>query len=138
MVSTETPHRRVSLQRKKPLTRKTALRSTRQLGGKRIRRAVETSDREGEAARKLWPLLATRPGPPFHPCERLGPYVADFFCPTARLVILIQGEEDPRRQEWFAGQGYHVLSFGADAVCSNPDDVLATVAEAFKPRVIKS
>jgi very-short-patch-repair endonuclease len=120
------------LQRRKPLTRKTALRAKKPL---RAHAAPGAPDVHDEAARKLWLLLAGRPGPPFRQYARLGPYVADFYCPAAKLVILLESRDDPARQDWLAAQGYRVLGFAADV---DPDAVCDSLAEAFTPRVIKS
>ena len=127
------------LRRKKPLTRKKALRAKAPLRAKKPLRAQAVPgapDANGEAARKLWPLLANRPGPPFCQVARLGPYVADFYCPAAKLVILLESQDDPARQDWLAAQGYRVLGFAAADV--NPDMVCDRLAEAFTLRVIKS
>ncbi len=127
------------LQRKKPLTRKTALRAKKPLGAKkpwRVQAAPDIRDASDEAARKLWPLLASRPGPPFSQYVRLGPYVADFYCAATKLVILLESQDDPARQDWFAAQGYRVLGFAAADL--NLDTVRDSLAEAFTLRVIKS
>jgi very-short-patch-repair endonuclease len=127
------------LQRKKPLTRKTALRAKTPLRAKkplRAHTAPDAPDAHDEAAAKLWLLLANRPGPPFCQYARLGPYVADFYCPAAKLVILLEGKDDPARQDWFTAQGYRVLGFAAADV--NPDAMCDALAEAFALRVIKN
>lgn len=117
------------LQRKKPLTRKKALRAKAPLHAKRALRA--TAD---DAARKLWPLLAERAGPPFTQAVRLGPWCADFACLAAKLVILIDNDDDPARRDWFVAQGWRVLSPAPDA---DPERVLDDVAAAFTLRIVK-
>ncbi len=57
-----------------------------------------------------------------HPC---GPFVADFYCPAAKLVIEIEGivhdmgqvpELDEKRFAWLERQGYAVLRIPAAEV----------------------
>ena len=53
----------------------------------------------------------------------IGPFIADFYCPAARLVIELDGsshahedqaEYDERRQRWLESKGLRVLRFSAD------------------------
>ena len=130
------------MQRKKPLTRKTALRSKSPIKAKGTLRtqtvfARAASDRTDEAARKVWPLLEGRAGPPFVQDERVGPYRADFACPAAKLVILIDNDADPGRRDWFAAQGWRVLSFAPDEAAREPERVIDAVADCFSLRIVK-
>ena len=59
-------------------------------------------------------------GVPFRRQMPIGPYFADFACPSARLIIEIdgpahnepaQGEKDKARQTWLERQGWRVLRF---------------------------
>jgi len=65
----------------------------------------------------------------------MGPYIADFVCHRARLIIEIDGGQhatdirDVRRDEWFAGQGYLVLRFRNNEVLGNLSAVLSRIAE---------
>jgi very-short-patch-repair endonuclease len=122
------------LQRKKPLTRKKPLRAKISMRSQKF--AVRDTAVD-EAARKLWPLLVARNGPPFSQNERIGPYRADFVSLPAKLVILIANEDDPARQDWFASQNWRVLSFAAETVLDNPDSVLNAVSAAFTLRVVR-
>jgi very-short-patch-repair endonuclease len=114
------------LRRKKPLTRKKALRAKAPLRAKSRPHATETCT---DVARKLWPLLAERAGPPFVQDLRIGPWRADFACPAAKLVILLTNGDDPARRDWFEAQGWRVLA--------DPDRVLDDVAAAFTLRIVK-
>lgn len=58
----------------------------------------------------------------------LGPYVADFYCPAARLVIEIDGlhheyrqERDQRRSDYFVSLGLQTVRLKAKAVLADPD-----------------
>jgi len=68
----------------------------------------------------LWQQLRTRLGGlKFRRQHPLGPYVADFYCPAARLVIEVDGEShrmgnrprrDAYRDRWFGEQGMRLES----------------------------
>ena len=67
------------------------------------------------------------------PC---GPYIADFLCYGARLVIEVDGathstdaelRHDRRRDAWFRAQGWRVLRFRNDEVYTNLDGVIETI-----------
>ena len=67
------------------------------------------------------------------PC---GPYVADFLCVTAKLVIEVDGathsreEElwrDARRDAWFAENGYRVLRVQNVEIYENFEGVIETI-----------
>ncbi|MCR4283620.1 MAG: DUF559 domain-containing protein [Bauldia sp.] len=76
----------------------------------------------------------------------IGPYILDFFCPSARLVVEIDGSShdhperarhDATRDAWLAGQDIRVLRVQAVDVLKdrNLEDVLVTIAEAAAPSV---
>ena len=62
----------------------------------------------------------------------VGPYVADFYCPAAKLVIEIDGqvheqgeelERDGKRDAIIAAMGLRVMRIAARDVFANPDAV---------------
>jgi very-short-patch-repair endonuclease len=64
----------------------------------------------------------------------IGPYIADFACFQARLLIEIDGpthdariQYDDRRTAWLVRRGFRVLRFSADDVLSRLDEVLETI-----------
>ncbi len=120
------------LQRKKPLRRHSALRP-----GKSPKRARSPS---GDAAARLWAVLRDREiaGLRFRYREVVGPYVVDFICPAARLVLLLEGKEprDPAQSAWLREHGYRVLRVAEDEALANPDVVLNEVAHAFQLRIV--
>jgi very-short-patch-repair endonuclease len=70
----------------------------------------------------------------------IGPYVADFACMAARLVIELDGSQhatdlkrakDRQRTEWFESQGYRVIRFWNNDLSINMDGVLDTVYAAL-------
>ncbi|MBV8455347.1 MAG: endonuclease domain-containing protein [Acetobacteraceae bacterium] len=64
----------------------------------------------------------------------MGPYIADFFCPSMRLVIEVDGAShfdsrtDGRRDAWMRSQELRVLRVWNDEVVSNLEGVLQATA----------
>jgi very-short-patch-repair endonuclease len=74
---------------------------------------------------RLWSHLKGRQldGWKFRRQTPIGPYIVDFYCPAARLIVELDGdshdfedkfEDDRRRQAWLESKGYKVLTFSAD------------------------
>lgn len=133
------------LRRNKPLQRKKALgpgkKALAKTGWKKTAKTAarhtgqnESDDSVARAHAVLWPLLAQREAFPFVEYQRLGPYVVDFYCPAAKLVVAITGSDES--DAWFAQNGYRLLSFAAPAVISDPQAVLASIAESFGLRLV--
>ena len=85
-----------------------------------------------DAERKLWHCLRMRQleGHKFRRQVRIGPYIADFACLKAMLVIEVDGGQhaearlyDSRRDDFMHGQGYRVMRFWNNEVLSNIDGV---------------
>ncbi|KQT31899.1 hypothetical protein ASG29_08425 [Sphingomonas sp. Leaf412] len=91
----------------------------------------------------LWQRLRRRAGEvKFRRQHPLAPYVADFYCPAARLVVEVDGEahnradapaHDARRDEWMRSRGLNVLRIAAADILRDPDAVAASVAAAASP-----
>jgi very-short-patch-repair endonuclease len=94
----------------------------------------------------LWVRLRSRqPGAPRirrqHP---IGPYIADFYCAEAKLVIEIDGWghnmggqplHDARRDAWLAEQGVCVLRYTADDVFRDPTAIADGVWDTCVERI---
>lgn len=105
-------------------------------GGVRRGRRLRTTPTFTEE--KLWKslrLLAVR----FRRQAPIGPYVVDFACHRARLVIEVDGGvhslpevaiRDLGRDEWLAAQGYRVLRFTTRQVEDDIESVLASIRAA--------
>jgi len=74
----------------------------------------------------------------------IGPYVLDFYCPSARLAIEIDGlahdstaqaQHDERRQTWLVQQGVRVVRFRATDVLRDEalEGVLQAIGQAVAP-----
>ncbi|WP_082501450.1 DUF559 domain-containing protein [Methylobacterium sp. Leaf88] len=66
----------------------------------------------------------------------IAPYIVDFLCPSARLIVELDGEphetkfrqaRDARRDAWLDHQGFQVLRFPNDLVVSHLSVVIDTV-----------
>ena len=93
------------------------------------------------AESRLWIALRQRQigGAKFRRQVPLGPYVADFACLEARLVIEADGGQhawqagaDAKRDAWFAARGYRVLRFWNNEVFENLEGVVGVVAQALE------
>lgn len=99
-----------------------------------------------DAERALWRMLRHRliENYRFRRQVPIGPYIADFACHEAKLIIEVDGgqhdpdlEQEQRRTAFLQSQGYHLLRFWNNEVLQNPDGVhamvLATLARRHHP-----
>ena len=89
--------------------------------------------------RKLWNLLRNRRlgGLKFRRQRAIGPYVVDFFCNDANLVVELDGEshvgkaeEDEKRTAWLEENGLRVIRFTNDDVLAHEEAVATAIARA--------
>jgi very-short-patch-repair endonuclease len=79
----------------------------------------------------LWRLLRlTRRELRFRKQHAIGPYVADFYCPAAKMVIEIDGathdlrqDADARRDAYMRSLGLRVIRISAAEVLADPEAV---------------
>jgi len=73
----------------------------------------------------------------------IGPYVVDFYCPAARLVVEIDGPGhdhpaqwayDERRDAWLEAQGYGVVRINAEDISDDLGQALDGVFGALVDR----
>jgi very-short-patch-repair endonuclease len=78
-------------------------------------------------------------GPSFRRQHPIGPYVADFYCSAAKLVVEVDGAEhtelrqiayDERRDAYMRRLGYRVLRAPAGDIFRRVDDVAQGIVEA--------
>jgi len=94
-----------------------------------------------DAERKLWLALRDRrfAGVKFRRQAAVGPFIADFICFDARLVIEVDGGQhaesvsDERRDAWFTRNGFRILRFWNNDVLLNTEGVLTTIVDALAP-----
>ena len=90
--------------------------------------------------RKIWDLLS-RYRPKFTRQLPIGPYVADFACRKAKLIVEIDGSQhaqsqrDRLRDQWLQQQGWTVFRIWNSDVRENPrgatEAILARAAECL-------
>ena len=91
------------------------------------------------AERKMWIALRDRRFAHFKFRRQvpIGPFIVDFICFEARLMIEIDGSQhaeslaDKRRDRWFASNQFRVLRFWNNEVLSNLEGVSTVIAEAL-------
>lgn len=87
----------------------------------------------------LWRHLRDRQiaGAKFRRQQPIGPFVADFVCQSARLIVEADGSQhcdsrsDSRRDGWLSGRGYRILRFWNNDILTNMDGVLAAIHAAL-------
>ena len=92
---------------------------------------------------KLWMALkGNTAGLKFRRQNPIGPYVADFYCPAANLMVEIDGkahdmgqrsQRDTVRDAFMHEKGYTVLRITASAVLQNAHEVAESVVLAAIP-----
>ena len=110
--------------------------------------------RQTKAEVRLWSRLRNRQldNLKFRRQVPIGPYVADFACMAARLVIEVDGShhgEEPNqardegRTRWLDSEGYRVVRFWNNDITQNPAGVLDVIYAALygsreaEPRALK-
>lgn len=94
------------------------------------------------AEKRLWIALREKlPDVKFRRQVPHGPYIADFLCFSARLIVEVDGathadsiEQDAIRTRYFEAQGYHVLRFWNHDVMDNLDGVLTRISLSLRER----
>ena len=97
-----------------------------------------------DAERILWSLLRRRQfeGLRFRRQQPIGPYIVDFFCPSVKLIIELDGGQhgadrarsyDEDRTRFLEQRGYRVLRFWNHDVLKNRDTVLDAIHRATFP-----
>jgi very-short-patch-repair endonuclease len=96
-----------------------------------------------DAERKLWAMLRAHrlQGASFRRQTPIGPYIADFVCHAAKLVIELDGGQhfetthearDARRTAFLEANGFRVLRFSNHDILTNRQGVLETIAIAIE------
>lgn len=96
-----------------------------------------------EPEKKLWMLLRKRlpqEDTHFRKQVALGPYVVDFLCLRARLIVEVDGDQhgaetalryDEARTNWLEARGFRVLRFTNRQVMTEADMVIDTIHAAL-------
>jgi very-short-patch-repair endonuclease len=98
----------------------------------KIARALRRNATDAEL--KLWCALRELRATKFRRQHPIGPFIADFACPSKKLVIELDGgqhadqlESDQARTAALAERGYRVIRFWNHDVLGNIDGVVATI-----------
>ena len=93
-----------------------------------------------DAERLLWRHLRNRRmfGYKFRRQVIMGPYIVDFACIEARLVVEADGGQhveqrgyDEKRSQWLKARGYRVLRFWNNEILGSLPEVLETIASTL-------
>jgi very-short-patch-repair endonuclease len=95
-----------------------------------------------DCERKLWSMLRRKQMAAlrFRRQHPIGPYIVDFFCPAAKLIVELDGGQhgedkavtyDEARTRWLEAQGYRVLRSWNWDFLENPDAALEGIWRAI-------
>ncbi|MBW4579754.1 MAG: DUF559 domain-containing protein [Tildeniella nuda ZEHNDER 1965/U140] len=113
---------------------------TRQIPKALLQRAKELRQQQTPVEKLLWECLRDRRlhNAKFRRQHNLGQFIADFYCHEARLVVELDGgihqqqqQQDSDRDQWMQANGFTVLRFQNEAVLSNTEAVLETIAQSL-------
>jgi len=113
-------------------------------GTEALERVRELRRSATEAEKRLWSELRSRrlEGFKFRRQMWIGPYIADFCCMEAKLVVEVDGsqheqrsERDRLRDEALAREGYRVLRFWNNEVMEKLEGVLTAIRAELLGRV---
>ena len=91
-----------------------------------------------DAEIRLWSRLRRKQlkGFRFRRQHPFGPYVVDFFCAEAKLIVEVDGgqhaDEGEARTRWLEARGYRVIRFWNNDVLANTDGVLRMILDALR------
>jgi len=112
------------------------------VSGKMRARARSLRRDSTDAERLIWNALRAHRmnGASFRRQTPIGPYIVDFACHAANLIVEIDGgqhfedqnmKRDARRDAFLASKGFRVLRFNNHDVMTNKQGVLETIAAAL-------
>ena len=109
------------------------------------RRALAKTMRRNmpDAEFRLWCELRNKGlvGLKFRRQQPIGPFIVDFFCPAARLIVEVDGGQhaepvraaaDVERTAWLEAQGYKLIRFWTNEVMHELDGVCAAIIAASR------
>ena len=103
-----------------------------------VKRSRELRQRMTLPEKILWQFLrgSTFVGLRFRRQHPIGHYIADFCCPSKKLIIELDGEyhannrqEDKARQDFLQEHGFRVLRFSNEHVFDRVEWILQTIAD---------
>jgi very-short-patch-repair endonuclease len=106
-----------------------------------LRRVRDLRNAPTDAEYLLWKHLRGRQlsGCKFRPQHPVGPYICDFACLEAGMVVELDGSQhaeqsdyDERRDAFLRSRGFRVLRFWNGDVLGRTDSVIETIFEALR------
>jgi very-short-patch-repair endonuclease len=105
-----------------------------------MRRATELRKRMTPEERIIWQeLRGNRLGAHFRRQQTLAPYIVDFYCHAARLVVEVDGSPhreqqgyDTMRDDYFRRQGIRVIRLSNGSVRDHLASVIAAIRVALR------
>ena len=93
------------------------------------------------AERVLWQIIrGGKLGARFRRQQPVGPFIVDFYCAQAGLVVELDGaghaeqtDYDDRRTRWLADKGLTVVRFANADVLERPHEVYVGIVTALRP-----
>ena len=93
-----------------------------------------------DAEKRLWQMLRDRrlADSKFRRQVPLGPYIVDFYCAEAKLVVEADGGQhaespmDEVRTAWLTENGYRVKRYWNNEILQNPEGIFIDLLEALK------
>lgn len=84
---------------------------------------------------RIWNYLkGSQLGFKFRRQSSIGPYILDFYCPKAKLIVELDGAQhlsakdyDNERDQFFTSQGYKVMRFSNQEVIESITQVLKKI-----------
>ncbi len=104
-----------------------------------LNRAKDLRRNMTDAEQALWRILRNRQfaHTKFRRQVPIGPYIADFACYDARLIVEADGGQhsesagDTKRDAWFASEGFRTLRFWNNDILKNPEGVAIAIGMAL-------
>jgi very-short-patch-repair endonuclease len=112
-------------------------------------RARELRNNSTKTERSLWKILSgfRAQGMPFRRQQPLGIYIVDFFCPSRKLIVELDGAQhyqpgtvvyDEERTRWLEQRGYTVLRFENGDVFKERNIIVDRILAAAKKHSVES
>jgi adenine-specific DNA-methyltransferase len=109
-----------------------------------VERAREFRKESTSSEAALWKVLrGGRVGVRFRRQQPIGPFVVDFFCPSHRLIVEVDGpvhdekpDQDQERQSLLEACGYRVLRFASDEVERDLDLVVSQISAVLRENTL--
>ena len=100
-----------------------------------------------DAEARLWFRLKGKPdGVHFRKQHPIGPYIVDFYCAKAKLVVEVEGqihstegvaERDERRLQFLDGLGLEVMRISGEDVMADPDETALGVLQFVLEKIAR-